>query len=149
MGTHVNNNKLRFISLVLLSLCVSLYFYSDQQRDYYDANAKPVALNIVQDVSRWQPQILLSHLSTAAKQTLSEPQLEQLLAQYRQFGRLEKVDELTFSLLASVLSLFGQSHINYSSDASFSQGRAHINLTLTIENGRYKIYNFSINPIDQ
>ncbi|WP_145999170.1 hypothetical protein [Oceanicoccus sp. KOV_DT_Chl] len=143
----MNTDNLRMATLVLLILCVGLYFYTGEQQDFYDRHAKPVAENMLQELSQWRREALLKYLSDEARQTLTESQINKLLDHYRQFGQLKSIDDLEFSRLASALSLFGRAHINYRSDASFSGGRAHINITLTPAPSGYKIYNFSINKI--
>ncbi len=139
---------LRTITLFLLVICIALYFYADNQQDAYDAQVRPVAEQLLFDISDWQQEHLLNHLSPQAKETLTDEQLNKLLAHYRQFGTLESIDDLEFSKLASVLSLLGDTRINYRSDASFSEGRAHINLTLVPAGNSFQIYNFSIHPLE-
>ena len=143
----MTNTNLRIITLFLLILCIGMYFYTDEQKSYYDRVAIPAATAMLQDISDWQEQTLLKHLSDQAKQTLSEQQLRQLLNQYRQFGQLQHIDGLQFSRLASALAVFGERRINYATDASFSNGRAHINITLIPADSGYKIYNFTITPV--
>ncbi len=142
--SSTNNNNLRIATLFFLMLCIGLYVYTSEQKDYYDAHAKPAAEQMITALSHWQKSTLLEHLSEQAKQTLSDQQLNKLLDHYRQFGQLEQLKELQFSRLASALSLFGQRHINYQADAIFSNSHAHINLTLIAHGNSYKIYNFTI-----
>lgn len=143
----MTTDQLRVICLFLLCTFVGLYFYADRQQDYYDSRAKPVAEQLLQEISNWEQATLLKHLSNEAQSTLDQQQLNKLLAHYRQFGQLQSLDNLEFSKMASALSLFGKKHINYQSDASFTGGRVHINLTLIPYGDGYKIYNFTINGI--
>ena len=144
----MTTDQLRGTCLVLLCLFAGLYFYTDEQQSYYDNHAKPAAEQILKDISNWEQATLLANLSPAAQSTLDQQQLDKLLAHYRKFGQLESIDGLEFSKLASALSLFGDARINYQSDASFSQGRARVNLTLEHDGNNYKLYNFSIYPVD-
>lgn len=141
----MSKSHLRIATLFLLTLSIGLYFYTDAQQDYYDQYAKPAAETILTDISRWEAAALRQHLSQEATQTLTPSQLEQLLNHYRQFGELQQLNTLEFSRLASALSIFGQPRINYQTNAQFSNGAAHINLTLTQEPSGYKIYNLTIN----
>jgi hypothetical protein len=143
----VNKSQLRTATLLLLTLSIGLYFYTDSQQDYYDQHAKPVAATILNDISSWQQSALENHLSNDARQTLNDQQLVQLLNHYRQFGELQSLQELQFSRLASALSLFGKPRINYQANARFSSGEAHINLTMIATADSYKIYNLTINKI--
>jgi hypothetical protein len=143
----VNKSQLRITTLLLLTVCIGLYFYTSSQQDYYDQYAKPVAATILNDISSWQQSALENHLSAEARQTLNDQQLGQLVDHYRQFGELQSLQELQFSRLASALSLFGKPRINYQTNARFSSGEAHINLTLIPAANSYKIYNLTINKI--
>ena len=140
----MNTEQLRIVSLFLLAMFFALYFYTDNQQDYFDQNARPQAERMVQIISRWNKADLLSQLSDDARQTLSNEQLDKLLEHYRQFGELKSVGELQFSKLVSALSLFGSQRINYKGTATYSSGPANINMTLVPDGGGYKIYNFTI-----
>ncbi len=141
----MNHSNLRVVTLFFLIICVGLYFYTDEQKKYYDATAIPVATLMLKEISNWEKKTLLKHLSPAAKATLNDQQIETLLNHYRQFGQLQTIDELAFSRLASALSLFGEPRINYTTGATYSKTRAHINITLSQQDNSYKIYNFTIN----
>jgi hypothetical protein len=140
----VNKNQLRIATLSLLILSIGLYFYTDNQQKYYDFYAKPAAKEILKDISSWQEDALLKHLSKEARNTLNDQQLLQLLNHYRQFGELQSLQELQFSRLASALSVFGSKRINYQTTAIFTNGEANVNLTLISEDEQYKIYNLTI-----
>ncbi|MFA7554342.1 MAG: hypothetical protein WCY88_08835 [Spongiibacteraceae bacterium] len=143
----MNTANLRIITLFFLILCIGLYFYTNEQKKYYDAVAIPIATNMLNDISLWEKPALKKHLSAEAQQTLNDQQLGTLLDHYRQFGQLQSLEPLQFSQLASALALLGEKRINYQTEATFSEGRAHINLTLIPKGEQFKIYNFSINPI--
>ena len=145
----MGNHQLRIISLVLLGLCAGLYFYTAEQEAYYDRQVRPVVNDMLMDIGQWQKPALLHHLSPAARNTLSDQQIEQLLQRYRQFGALQSFEPLQFSKLASAFSLLGDSKINYQTNAQFDQAQGHINITVIAEAGSYKIYNLSINSIAQ
>ncbi|MEH6910185.1 MAG: hypothetical protein V7459_06325 [Oceanicoccus sp.] len=137
-------SNLRIITLLMLTICVGLYFYTDKQKDYYDRVAIPVATNIITEISSWEKDVLLKHLSQDAQKTLNDSQLETLLVHYRKFGQLKTVDNFQFSRIASALFLFGDRKINYSADALFSTGAAAINITLTSDGNSFQIYNFTV-----
>jgi len=132
------------MTLLLLAMCVGMYLYTEEQKDYYDRVAIPIATNILTEISRWEKSVLLDHLSLDAQKTLDDSQLETLLLHYQKFGQLKTVDNFQFSRVASALSLFGDRKINYSADATFSSGTAAINITLIAEGNSFKIYNFTV-----
>ncbi len=137
-------SNLRIMTLLLLAMCVGMYLYTEEQKDYYDRVAIPIATNILTEISRWEKSVLLDHLSLDAQKTLDDSQLETLLLHYQKFGQLKTVDNFQFSRVASALSLFGDRKINYSADATFSSGTAAINITLIAEGNSFKIYNFTV-----
>ena len=143
----MSTSNLRFVCLVLLAICIGLYFYTDDQKRYYDKVAIPVVKNILVDVSSWQSEPLLKHLSELAKNTINSNQLNAQLQHYQQFGSLVSIGELEFSRAASALSLFGQRKINYEPSATFSTGLTKISITLVHEDNSFKIYNLNINPM--
>lgn len=145
----MNNHQLRIITLFFLILCIALYFYTAKQQAYYDQQARPAVNDILMDIGQWQKPALLEHLSSAARKTTPDQKIEQLLIRYQQFGALQSFEPLQFSRLASVFSLLGDSKINYQTNAKFELTEGHINITLVNENGHYKIYNLSINPVTQ
>lgn len=140
----MSTDHLRITSLFLLAMFFALYFYTDSQQDFYDQQAKPQIADMLQTISRWDKTRLLTLLTTEARQTLSDEQLDHLLAHYREFGTLESVGDMQFSKLVSALSLFGSTRINYKGTATYSSGTANINITLVPNGDHYKIYNFTI-----
>jgi hypothetical protein len=144
----VDKSHLRLISLFFLAFCTGLYFYTDSQQQYYDNSAKLITADMLMEISSWQREPLLKHLSIDAQKTLTNQQLEKLLDHYQQqFGQLKSIDNLQFSRIASALSLFGSKRINYQTNATFSNGRAHINITLVVVDNSFKIYNFTISRL--
>lgn len=140
----MNNEQLRSVSLVLLVIFAALYFYTWRQQQFYDQSAMPAIEQMLKEISQWQKQPLLDHLSDEARHTLSDEQLDTLLQHYRKFGELKAVNELQFSKLASALSLFGGTRINYQGTASFTSGPADINITVVPYGNSYQIYNLAL-----
>ncbi len=140
----MDKSNLRIVILFFLMLCIALFIYTDRQQDFYSEQAEPAAEAMIRALSDWEKTTLLQHLSLEAKQTLSDEQLDKLLQHYRQFGQLQSLQPLQFSRMASALSLFGSQRIHYEADAIYSNGAAHINLTIIPYGTAYKIYNFSI-----
>ena len=144
----MKNINLQLVILVLLGIFFGLYLYTGEQRDFYNADARPAAERMIKDISQWQIDTLTQHLSTQARATLDDQQLQKLLAHYRQFGDLIEIQVLEFSRLASALSLLGKPRISYQGEARYSQTNTRITITLIVENGHYRIYNFSIHALD-
>ena len=135
---------LRFIVFTLLTLVVMLYFYTGQQKTYYQGTALPAVGKILTEISSWEKHALLRNLTPEAQQAVSDAQLEELLNQYRRFGRFHSVEELNFSRMMSAFSLFGEKRVNYSGVAKFDAGLVNINITLVARGGFFLIYNFSL-----
>ncbi len=135
---------LRAIVALLVTLLVMLYFHTGREKNYYSNNAEPAVAQILSEISTWQKQPLLIHLAPEAKQTVTDEQLDQLLNQYRSFGRFRSIEELEFSRLVSAFSLFGEKRINYSGTANFDAGLVNVNITLTERSGFFLVYNFAL-----
>lgn len=140
----MSNEQLRTISLVLLFLIGSLYFYTYRQEKAHDQIARPAAEQLLKQISQWDKQTIFELLSEEARQTLNDEQLSRLVEHYRQFGKLQSIQELKFSKLASALSLLGSYRISYQGSAIYSTGPANITMTLVPAEGGYRIYNFAL-----
>ena len=140
---------LRAIVALLLTLVVMLYFYTNREKDYYSKSAEPAIAQILLDISSWEKQKLMIHLAPEAKQTITDEQLNELLRQYRSFGRFQSVQELNFSRTVSAFSLVGEKRINYSGLAKFDAGSVSLNITLIERGGFFLVYNFALAKVKQ
>lgn len=137
-------NYLRIAVLIMLALFAGLYFYTNNQQQYYQATAEPAVKKILLDISSWQAADMRRHLSPQANQTLSQEQLATLLLQYRPLGKLQSVNELFFSRLMSIFSLLGETRISYTGTATFENGPASLTLTLVEQRDHFLIYNLNL-----
>lgn len=135
---------LRLIIAVLVIIFVMLYMHTNSEQRFYSKTAEPTVAQILKEISTWQEEPLLRHLAPEAKATITDEQLRQLLDRYREFGWFYSVNELNFSRTASVFSLFGDKHINYSGLADYSTGPVSLNITLVERDGYFLVYNFSL-----
>ncbi|GJL71897.1 MAG: hypothetical protein NMNS01_10960 [Nitrosomonas sp.] len=135
---------LRLIVFSILTLVVMLYFYTSQEKTYYQRNALPAVEQILTEISSWEKSALFRHLTPEAQQTVNDAQLEELLSQYRHFGRFVSINDLDFSRTISAFSLFGEKRVNYSGTVNFETGLVNINITLVARGGYYLIDNFAL-----
>ncbi len=135
---------LRLITAVLVIIVFMLYMHTNSEQRFYSKTAEPAVAQILAEISTWQEEPLLRHLAPEAKETITDEQLKQLLDRYREFGWFYSINELHFSRTASVFSLFGDKHINYSGIADYSTGPVSLNITLVERGGYFLVYNFSL-----
>lgn len=140
----MQTTHLRIAVLLMLALLTGLFFYTDNQQQHYQAIAEPAAKKILMDISSWQASDMRLHLSPAASQTLSEEQLQKLLAQYRPLGRLLSVNEMFFSRLMSAFSLLGDNRVSYTGTATFENSEASFTLTMVEQHNIFSIYNLNL-----
>ena len=140
----MQTQTLRLIVFSMLTLVIMLFFYTSQQKTYYQKTALPAVGQILTEISSWEKQALFRHLAPETQQTVSDAQLEELLNQYRPFGRFRSIDELDFSRTMSAFSLFGEDRINYSGTVNYDAGLVNINITLVARGGFFLIYNFAL-----
>ena len=145
----MQTQTLRAVVALLLTLVVMLYFYTNREKDYYSKSAEPAIAQILSDISSWEKQKILIHLAPEAKQTITDEQLDELLKQYRSFGRFQSIQELNFSRTVSAFSLLGEKRINYSGLAKFDAGSVSLNVTLIERGGFFLIYNFALAKVKQ
>ncbi len=131
----------------MLTLVVMLYFYTSQQKTYYQKTAFPAVGQILTEISSWEKQALFRHLAPETQQTVSEAQLEELLNQYRPLGRFRSIEDLDFSRTMSAFSIFGEERVNYSGTVNFDAGLVSINITLVARGGFFLIYNFALTKV--
>jgi hypothetical protein len=135
---------LRLIVFSMLTMVIMLFFYTSQQKTYYQKTALPAVGQILTEISSWEKQALYRNLAPETQQTVNDAQLKELLHQYRPFGRFRSIDELDFSRTISAFSLFGEERVNYSGTVNFEAGLVNINITLVARRGFFLIYNFSL-----
>ncbi|MBY0500034.1 MAG: hypothetical protein K2P74_10570 [Nitrosomonas sp.] len=135
---------LRFIVAILLTLVVMLYFYTNREKDFYSKSAEPAIAQILTEISGWEKQVLLRHLTPEAKQTINDEQLDKLMKLYRSFGRFQSIEALNFSRTVSAFSLVGEKRINYSGIANFDAGPISLNITLIERGGFFVVYNLTL-----
>ncbi|QOJ20510.1 MAG: hypothetical protein HRU77_07265 [Gammaproteobacteria bacterium] len=145
----MQTQTLRAVVALLLTLVVMLYFYTNREKDYYSKSAEPAITQILSDISSWEKQKILIHLAPEAKQTITDEQLDELLKQYRSFGRFQSIQELNFSRTVSAFSLVGEKRINYSGLAKFDAGSVSLNVTLIERGGFFLVYNFALAKVKQ
>ena len=135
---------LRIIMAILLTLAIMLYFYTNREKDYYSKSAEPAVAQILAEISTWEKQALMIHLTPEAKQVVNDEQLDKLMNFYRSFGRFRSIQELNFSRTVSAFSLVGEKRINYSGTANFETGLVNLNITLVERGGFFLVYNFTL-----
>ncbi|MCB1984294.1 MAG: hypothetical protein H6936_16365 [Burkholderiales bacterium] len=135
---------LRLITALFVIIFIMLYVHTNSEQRFYSKTAEPAVTQIFKDISDWQKASLLRHLAPEAKETITDEQLNQLLDRYREFGWFYGVNEINFSRTASVFSLFGDKHINYSGTADYSTGAVRFNITLVKRGKYFLVYNFSL-----
>ena len=135
---------LRIIVALLVTFLVMLYFHTTREKNYYSKSAEPAVSQILSEISTWQKRPLMIHLAPEAKATVTDEQIDQLLNQYRSFGRFITVEELEFSRTISAFSLIGEKRINYSGTAMYDAGLVNVNITLIERSGFFLVYNFTL-----
>ena len=145
----MKNTALRVFIIAGLILFGSLYYYSDQVEEHYEENARRYLDSALQRISSWEPEALKNELSQATLSHVSDAQLAELVEQYRSLGAYERMDELNFSQLSGALSLFAESpRLSYSGKIYFAHGAAVMTATLTLQDQRFKLYNFNLSRAD-
>ena len=138
---------LRVIMVIFLTSVIMLYFYTNREKDYYSKSAEPAVAQILSEISSWDKQALLIHLTPEAQQAVNDEQLEKLINFYRSFGRFRSIQELNFSRTVSTFSLLGEKRINYSGIANFDSSPVNLNITLVERGGFFLIYNFALSKV--
>lgn len=145
----MKNTALRVFIVAGLVLFGSLYYYSGEVEKHYEDNARRYLSNALQRISSWETDALKEELSQATLSHVSDEQLAALAEQYRSLGAFDRMDELHFSRLSGALSLFAESpRLSYSGKIYFEQGAAVMTATLTLQNQRFKLYNFNLSRAD-
>ncbi len=146
----MQNPLLKIFILASLALFGGLYYYSGQIEDHYSENAGRYLNVALADISSWQTADLKGQLSRETLSQVSDEQLSKLCADYAHLGQFQRMDELRFSRLSGALSMVSNPpKLSYSSNVHFEHGSAVMTATLTLENERFKLYNFNLGTPDQ
>ncbi|MFT4918981.1 MAG: hypothetical protein ACI8RU_001599 [Zhongshania aliphaticivorans] len=146
----MRNPLLNIFIIASLILFGGLYYYSGQVEDHYSENAERYLKTALVSISSWQTEDLKAQLSTATLAQVDDQQLRKLCAEYARLGEFQRMGELQFSRLSGALSLFSEPpRLSYSSNVHFEHGSAVMTATLTLENQRFKLYNFNLGKPEQ
>lgn len=141
----MKNSALRVFIVSGLILFGSLYYYSGEVEEHYADNARRYLDGALQRISSWESAALKAELSRTTLSHVSDSQLAELAEQYRSLGSYERMDELHFSRLSGALSLFSDApRLSYSGKIYFDEGKAVMTATLTLQDQRFKLYNFNL-----
>tara|TARA_R110000772_G_scaffold58976_1_gene133637 strand:- start:18026 stop:18478 length:453 start_codon:yes stop_codon:yes gene_type:complete len=146
----VRNPLLNIFIIASLILFGGLYYYSGQVEDHYSENAERYLKTALVSISSWQTEDLKAQLATATLAQVDDQQLRKLCVEYARLGEFQRMGELQFSRLSGALSLFSEPpRLSYSSNVHFEHGSAVMTATLTLENQRFKLYNFNLGKPEQ
>lgn len=146
----MRNPLLNTFIIASLVLFGGLYYYSGQVENHYSDNANRYLNAALTSISSWQTPDLKAQLSAATLAQVDDSQLDKLCAEYAQLGKFQRMEELQFSRLSGALSLFSEPpRLSYSSNVHFEHGSAVMTATLTLENQRFKLYNFNLGKPEQ
>ena len=146
----MRNPLLNTFIIASLVLFGGLYYYSGQVEDHYRDNASRYLNASLASISSWQAADLKAQLATETLAQVDDEQLSKLCAEYAHLGQFQAMDEPLFSRLSGALSLFSEPpKLSYSSNVHFEHGNAVMTATLTLENQRFKIYNFNLGKPEQ
>lgn len=131
--------------LLFIAWC---FFHSYQQEISVKTTAIPFLNSAMQNIANWHADTLQQHLSTEAQSNISQTQIEQFITQHQPLGKLQSLDNIEFSRLTSVLSVFSsEGKIGYSARAYFDNGSAIVTVTLIQRRGSYTLYNFNLGNV--
>lgn len=141
----MNSSLLRSLIIVGLVVFGGLYYYSGEVEERYREPARNYLDSALNRISSWQPSALRAELSRQTLAQVSDAQLVSLSEQYKHLGPYLRMDELRFSRLSGALSLFADApRLSYSSKLYFEGGSAVMTATLTLQDQRFKLYNFNL-----
>lgn len=141
----MKNLSLKVFIIASILLFGGLYYYSGKVEQHYQANASRYLALALDDISTWQAPAMEALLASAAKQQVSQEQLQALMDHYSHLGRYVRMEEPTLTRLSAALSVFSDHpRLSYSSTVTFSGGNALMTATLTLEDQHFKIYNFNL-----
>lgn len=142
-------NLLRLFVFASLVLFAMLYYYSGQVKDHYQENATRYLDQALGEISTWETPRLKALLAREALAQVDEETLRKLVDHYRHLGRYQSMDEPQLSRVSAALSLFGGvPKLSYSSRVRFENGTSIMTATLTLEDQRFKLYNFNLGQVE-
>jgi hypothetical protein len=139
------DKPLHLAIVILLAIVGSLYYYTGQQQQRYDAAATAYLQRALTDIGSWQAPALQRQLAPEARAAASAEQVEALMQRYRPLGAFQQLQEVKFARLSAVLTLLSSNTLlSYNANARFANGSAHLTATLILRDGQFQLYNFNL-----
>lgn len=142
------DKPLHLVTVIILVLVGSLYWYSGSQQERYDAPASAYLRAALTDIASWDSAALRRQLAPEASAAIDDAQMQALMARYRELGAFEDVTELHFGRLAAALSLLGgHTLLSYSGQARFANGTTPFTATLVHRDAQFRLYNLNFGEL--
>ena len=107
----------------------------------------PYLKMVVPELSKWDPEIIKSYMTSQSLQGTSEEKLVTIVSYLSKLGNLERMEDPEF-LQVDVVRTNDYSEINivtYKIGAQYENGDAVISIGLLDQGGSFRIHNFNFN----
>ena len=131
--------------VTILSVFAGSILYDHFKTSEYDAAAEIYIQQVVPELSKWDPAAIKTLLAEEVVATISDENLNKAMTLFSRLGTLQGMDKPKFEDVhrGKQADLGEQTIVEYSVDATYSEGNATINLKLLSRNDAFEIYHFN------
>ena len=126
---------------------ISIEMIKRKKASQYEATAVPYLKMVVPELSKWDPEIIKSYMTSQSLQGTSEEKLVTIVSYLSKLGNLERMEDPEFSQVDVVRTNdYSETNIvTYKIDAQYENGDAVISIGLLDQGGSFRIHNFNFN----
>lgn len=130
----------------IVAVIVGSYIYSYYQAAEYDDRALPYIMNVVPEISKWNPDITRSLMAAEVLETVSEEQLVRIMTLFSRMGGLLSMESPEFQKVLSEEDTGSgkKAVIAYEMAARYENGDALISINLLERDGSFEVYRFNV-----
>ena len=131
-----------FVFVVAIS---SYFIYSHMLSSKYADSAIPYMEKVLPQISTWDAEIVKQYMAPEVLETVTDENLQALMAALSKIGTLESVGEYSFENKVSGDDdkLGAATVITYEIDAQYSSGPAVVTLRLLVRGDSYEVFRFN------
>lgn len=130
--------------VAMVSVVIGVQIYDRHQASQYDDLAVPYIMQVVPELSKWDPVTTRALMAPEALEGLSEDVFIKVIDVFSKLGRLQSIEDPKFKKLYTEEETELDTVVAYSADAKYENGDAVIAIQLLVRDGSFEVYRFNL-----